>query len=119
MKIWTIVAVFSCMVAGTALGKNTPRHVAHGPAGIVIGEALPSARAKLLRHGWKPIEVHANDEYEYSGAELQLVAHGIREVDSCSSERALHPVLRNRGRLPAHGYDRRKSERHEGHSMGR
>ncbi|QGZ38261.1 hypothetical protein IP92_01432 [Pseudoduganella flava] len=53
---------------------------------ITIGEPLVTARAKLLKHGWKPTRRHADDGYEYSGAEVELIRRRIFEVDSCSSD---------------------------------
>jgi len=56
----------------------------HGPAGIVIGERLVAARAKLVKQGWKPTPMHATDGYVYSGVEKELAAHKFFELDTCS-----------------------------------
>lgn len=75
-----------CLAAGVALADPTQTGIQRGPAGIVEGEALLSARAKLIEQGWRPTRRHAADGYEYSGAELQLAGHKIVELDSCSMD---------------------------------
>jgi hypothetical protein len=55
-----------------------------GPAGIVIGERLVAARAKLVKQGWKPTRMHTTDGYEYSGVEKELIARKFFELDTCS-----------------------------------
>jgi hypothetical protein len=75
-----------CLAVGTALGDGTPQHSQRGPAGIAVEEPLLKARAKLLEQGWNPTRRHVTDNYEYSGAELELTARKVFEVDSCSSD---------------------------------
>jgi hypothetical protein len=66
------------------LADGSHNDAQRGPAGIAEGEALLSARAKLLKQGWRPMRRHATDGYEYIGAELQLTGRKMFEVDSCS-----------------------------------
>jgi phage tail sheath gpL-like len=56
----------------------------HGPAGIVVGERLVAARAKLVKQGWKPTRMHTTDGYEYSGVEKELATRSFFELDTCS-----------------------------------
>ncbi|WP_256671575.1 hypothetical protein [Pseudomonas sp. PB106] len=53
-------------------------------AGIIVGERLVAAKAKLIKQGWKPTRLHTNDGYEYSGVEKELAAHKFFELDTCS-----------------------------------
>jgi phage tail sheath gpL-like len=55
-----------------------------GPAGIAVGEPLVTAKAKLVKQGWKPTRMHTTDDYEYSGVERELAARKFFEVDVCS-----------------------------------
>lgn len=75
-----------CLAAGAALADGSPQGAQPGPAGIAVGEPLLSARAKLVKQGWKPTRRHISDGYEYSGAELRLTQGKIFEVDSCSMD---------------------------------
>ena len=79
-------AMALCLVAGAALADGSPQDAQRGPAGIAVGEPLLSARAKLVKQGWKPTRRHISDGYEYSGAELRLTQRKIFEVDSCSMD---------------------------------
>lgn len=74
------------LASDAALADGLPKDATRGPEGIAEGEALLSARAKLLKQGWKPTRRHVADGYEYSGAELQLTGRKIFEVDSCSMD---------------------------------
>jgi hypothetical protein len=51
---------------------------------LKAGESFTRARARIVKAGWKPVRVHQNDKYEYSGTEKELVNRGFFEVDSCS-----------------------------------
>lgn len=46
------------------------------------------ARALLLKDNWKPVPMHLDDNYEYDGAEKELVRRKFMEVDSCSNDSA-------------------------------
>ena len=82
--IATVALAGCCLAAGPALADGSHNDAQRGPAGIAEGEALLSARAKLLKQGWRPMRRHATDGYEYIGAELQLTGRKMFEVDSCS-----------------------------------
>ena len=56
----------------------------HGPAGIVVGERLVTAKAKLIKQDWKPTRMHTTDGYEYSGVEEELAARKLFELETCS-----------------------------------
>ena len=81
-----MAVVCCCVFASSAYADGVPRDVQRGPAGITTGQPLLNARATLIKHGWKPIRRHTDDGYEYSGAELELTARKIFEVDTCSSD---------------------------------
>jgi hypothetical protein len=85
-KFLVVTLLWCYLVTGQALADGMPQDTQRGPAGISAGEPLLNARAKLLGHGWKPVRRHADDGYEYSGAELQLTRRKIFEVDSCSMD---------------------------------
>jgi phage tail sheath gpL-like len=71
-------------ISAAFAGGSQASREKHGPAGIVVGERLVAARAKLVKQGWKPTQMHTNDGYEYSGVEKELAAHKFFELDSCS-----------------------------------
>lgn len=51
------------------------------------GASFVSARARLIKSGWKPVRMHADGGYEYSGTEKRLADRHVYEVDSCSTDR--------------------------------
>ena len=53
------------------------------------GALFTQSRAQLLKEGWRPVNVHAGEDYEYIGTESVLIKAKIREVDSCAMDRAL------------------------------
>ena len=79
-----LVAVYCMGISKAFAGGSQASNDKHGPAGIVIGERLMAARAKLVKQGWKPTRMHATDGYEYSGVERELAAHKFSELDTCS-----------------------------------
>ncbi|WMN15299.1 MULTISPECIES: hypothetical protein [Pseudomonas] len=80
----TLVVLFYIGIC-SAFADGTPAtNALRGPAGIIAGESLLTARAKLLEHDWKPTRIHASDDYEYSGVERELAMHHLFEVDTCS-----------------------------------
>ena len=50
------------------------------------GALFVNLRAQLIKSGWKPIQMHKSDGYEYSGTETDLVRRNFLEVDSCSTD---------------------------------
>ncbi|MCS0590357.1 hypothetical protein ACFQ09_18730 [Massilia norwichensis] len=54
--------------------------------GLKVGEPFTKARARIVKLGWKPVRVHRNDGYEFSGTEKILAERGFVEVDSCSMD---------------------------------
>lgn len=55
-------------------------------APVALHKDMPFAAARklLLKEKWKPIHVHAHDDYEPMGVEHELAAAHINEFDSCS-----------------------------------
>jgi hypothetical protein len=51
---------------------------------LKVGEAFVKARSRIVRLGWKPVHMHRNDGYEYSGVETELAERGFIEIESCS-----------------------------------
>jgi hypothetical protein len=49
-----------------------------------VAEPFVHARTHLLKAGWKPVRLHLNDRYEYSGTETIVIKLGFMEVDSCT-----------------------------------
>lgn len=86
--IGTAALIGGCLASSMTSADDPHGSRERGPAGIAVGEPLISARTRLLKHGWRPVPRHAADDYEYSGAELQLIEHAILEVDACSVDSA-------------------------------
>jgi len=53
---------------------------------LKVGEPFLTARAKILRSGWRPMRMHSNDDYEYSGTDRILAERRFLEVDYCSTD---------------------------------
>ena len=85
-RIVNAVVAGCALATGVVLADGEPQDARRGPAGIAVGQPLPTARTALIKQGWQPIRRHATDGYEYSGAELELTKRRIFEVDSCSSD---------------------------------
>ncbi|MBY8934378.1 hypothetical protein [Pseudomonas fluorescens] len=79
-----LVAVYCMGISAAFAGGSQASNEKHGPAGIVVGERLVAARAKLVKQGWKPTRMHTTDGYEYSGVEKELAARKFFELDACS-----------------------------------
>ena len=86
MKASTLVLVaLYCMGISAAFADGSQAaNDKCGPAGIVIGERLVAAKAKLVKQGWKPTQMHTTDGYEYSGVEKELATRKYFELDTCS-----------------------------------
>jgi hypothetical protein len=50
------------------------------------GASFVGVRARLIKSGWKPVRMHADDGYEYDGTEKRLADRKFFEVDSCSTD---------------------------------
>jgi hypothetical protein len=50
------------------------------------GASFVGVRAGLIKSGWKPVRMHADDGYEYDGTEKRLADRKLFEVDSCSTD---------------------------------
>jgi hypothetical protein len=53
---------------------------------LVIDEPFLTARARVIRSGWKPARLRAKSGHSYDGAEKKLVDRKIFEVDACSMD---------------------------------
>jgi hypothetical protein len=53
-------------------------------ARLSVSKPFILARAHLVEAGWKPVRLHLNDRYEYTGTETIVTRLGFMEVDSCS-----------------------------------
>ena len=69
--------------------------VATSPAVVELqaGASFTRARSRLLALGWKPVRMHRDEGYEYSGTEKRLIARQFHEVDSCSTDRGSLCIL--------------------------
>lgn len=56
---------------------------------LAKGMHLLDARKVLKMHGWRPIDLHEHDGYEFIGVERLLRDQGISEVESCAIDRGL------------------------------
>jgi hypothetical protein len=48
---------------------------------LKVGECFLNARARIIKHGWKPIRMHSSDDYEYIGTEKELVDRKFHEAE--------------------------------------
>ena len=53
------------------------------------GAPFAQARTQLVKEGWRPVNVHAGEDYDYLGVETALIEAKILEVESCAVDRAL------------------------------
>ncbi|MDC8760672.1 hypothetical protein [Janthinobacterium fluminis] len=54
------------------------------PAALQKDMSFITARKLLLKEKWKPINVHAHDDYALMGVEHELAKRNFKEFDSCS-----------------------------------
>ncbi|GJJ05126.1 hypothetical protein RugamoR64_56640 [Duganella rhizosphaerae] len=54
------------------------------PATLQKDMSFTAARKLLLKEKWKPINIHAHDNYALMGVEHELAKMNIKEFDSCS-----------------------------------
>ncbi|KAA0979521.1 hypothetical protein [Pseudomonas sp. ANT_J28] len=83
-SILALVALYCIGTSAAFADGSQATSDRRGPAGIAVGEPLVTARAKLVKQGWKPTRMHTTDGYEYSGVERELAARKLFEVDVCS-----------------------------------
>jgi hypothetical protein len=74
----------SAIATGAPDSNNATNTLAIRDAPLKVGEPFIRARSRLIKSGWKPIRMHRNDGYEYSGTEKNLAERNILEVDGCS-----------------------------------
>jgi hypothetical protein len=53
------------------------------------GMTLSVARSLLIHQGWRTVNVHAGEKYEYIGIESLLINANIKEVESCAIDKAV------------------------------
>lgn len=53
------------------------------------GAPFMQTRAQLLKEGWRPVNVHAGEDYPYMGTESALIQAKVVEVESCAVDRPL------------------------------
>jgi hypothetical protein len=74
-----------------------PSIVSAAPASLQKDSSFFTTRAILLKEHWKPINVHAHDEYALMGVEHELARSGIKEFDSCSIDNSSCVMRYKRG----------------------
>lgn len=72
------------MAAGVPDSDSSAKARAMQEVPLRTGEPFLRARSRVIKLGWKPIQMHQNDGYEYSGTERELAEKKILEVDACS-----------------------------------
>lgn len=72
-RLITLLAVFPMIADATST-----------PAPLHKNMSFFTARKILLKEGWKPINVHADDNYTPMGIEHELAKMNFKEFDSCS-----------------------------------
>jgi hypothetical protein len=89
-----VLLSMSLAVGRTASDSHMARQVSGiGDLRLKVGEPFLHARSRIIRLGWKPVPMHRDDNYEYSGAEKRLAERSIREVDSCSIDAGANCIL--------------------------
>jgi hypothetical protein len=80
--------LFQVIPAARAEVSNSQSKITPGAQNLSlkVGEPFLSARAKILRSGWRPMRMHSNEDYEYSGTERVLADRKFLEVDYCSTD---------------------------------
>ena len=53
------------------------------------GMKLSAARSLLTHKGWRAVNVHQGEHYEYIGIENLLIKANIKEVESCAMDKAV------------------------------
>jgi hypothetical protein len=53
------------------------------------GMKLSAARSLLIHKGWRAVNVHQGEPYEYVGIENLLIKANIKEVESCAIDKAV------------------------------
>lgn len=86
------VACLIILSSDATLGAEIPQYVrkrAISPTQkdqLATDEPFLRARARVIQNGWKPARLRAKSGYSYDGAEKQLAARKIFEVDTCSMD---------------------------------
>ncbi|PKA68802.1 hypothetical protein ATI02_1600 [Pseudomonas baetica] len=83
-SILVLVALYCTGISAAFADASQAPNDKRGPTGIVAGERLAAAKAKLVKQGWKPTRMHSSDGYEYSGVEKELATREFFELDTCS-----------------------------------
>lgn len=78
------VLLWPPMAASVADSDSSAKAHAMQEVPLKTGEPFLRARSRIIKLGWKPIRIHQNDGYEYSGTEKELAEKKIFEVDACS-----------------------------------
>lgn len=89
-----VVSMGSSARADGASGSSSPNKTSGmEDLGLNVGESFLRARARIIKLGWKPIRMHAHDNYEYTGAEKHLADRKFLEVASCSIDAGANCIL--------------------------
>ena len=80
MQRYTYMSLALLLVAFSAFAKE----IVPKP-----GMRFLKARAMLQASGWRPVDVHLKDGYEFIGVEKRLKARHVDEVESCAIDRGL------------------------------
>ncbi|WP_051972001.1 hypothetical protein [Massilia sp. 9096] len=67
------------------------------PASLQKHSSFAVTRKILLKDKWKPINVHAHDDYPLIGVEHELAKMNIKEFDSCSIDNSSCVMRYKRG----------------------
>ncbi len=89
----TVFLGLSAEVKGASGNDNSRKKAGISDLRLKVGESFLQARSRIVGHGWKPIRMHFNDNYEYDGAEKRLAEHRFLEVDSCSIDAGANCIL--------------------------
>jgi hypothetical protein len=87
------VALLIFLSCSNGVVRASEQSVAVTDPRLQQGALFVNVRVRLIKSGWKPVRLHAGDNYEYSGTEKRLTARHFFEVDSCSTDRGSLCIL--------------------------
>jgi hypothetical protein len=91
----TVIIALILQTANVAANDNENYHANPNikDVQLKVDESFTQARARLVNSGWQPTRMHQGDNYDYDGAEKELVDRGFLEVDFCSTDAGALCVL--------------------------
>ena len=83
MRYFAKEIVFMMLLAGIVFPANVYAKQ------LKKGMTLSAARSLLIHKGWRAVNVHDGEKYEYVGIENVLIKANFKEVESCAIDKAV------------------------------